>query len=150
MIVGDDAQRRQYRSILSFNTSGLPDDVVVKSVKLKVKTAEITGRDPFDKHGDLLVEVCAPSVGIALVVQLPDFQVERNCRRAGTFARQTRDGWYTAELDPAVVNLRGSTQFRLRFERDDDNNKMADYIEFFSGNAEDALRPNLVVYYETP
>ena len=68
----------------------------------------------------------------------------------GTFETQTRDGWYTAELDPAVVNLHGVTQFRLRFERDDDNNKTADYIEFFSGNAEDALRPNLVVEYDLP
>jgi hypothetical protein len=96
-----------------------------------------------------MVEVCTPSVGIALVVQLSDFEVERNCRKVGTFGMQVRDGWYTAELDPAVVNIFGITQFRLRFERDDDNNKTDDYTEFYSGNAENSLRPNLVVEYET-
>jgi exo-beta-1,3-glucanase (GH17 family) len=150
LIVGDDAQRRQYRSILSFNTSGLPDDVVVTSVELKVKTAEIVGSDPFEKHAHLLVDVCTPSVGIALIVQLPDFGVERNCRKVGLFGTRARDGWYTAELDPAVVNLQGMTQFRLRFEKDDDNDRTADYLEFFSGNAEDSLRPSLVIEYNLP
>lgn len=147
LIVGDDAERRQYRAILSFNTSGLPDDAVVSSVKLRVKTAEIVGWDPFARHGDLLVEACTPSVGLALVVQVSDFQVKRNCKSAGIFDTQTKDGWYTAELDPSIVHLDGITQLRLHFQKDDDNNKTADYIEFFSGNAEDALRPNLVVDY---
>lgn len=148
LIVGDDAERRQYRAVLSFNTSGLPEDVLVNSVELKLKLVQIVGRDPFEKHGKLLVEACSPSVGLMLVVQISDFQTERNCRVVGAFDPARRDGWYTAELDPAVVRTDGVSQFRLRFERDDDNHRSADYLEFYSGNAEDRLRPNLVVRYE--
>ena len=148
LIVGDDAERRQYRAILSFNTSGLPDDALVTAVKLRLNLKHVIGRDPFETHGSLLVETCSPSVGLMLVVQVSDFQTERNCRVAGVFDPAPRGGWYTADLDPAVVHTDGVSQFRLRFSKDDDNNRLADYIEFHSGNAEDPLRPNLVVRYE--
>lgn len=146
--VGDDAAGRQYRVILSFNTSGLPDDAVVTSVKLRIKTAAILDKNLFSRHGDLLVDFCGHPFGVALVVQAPDFQYDNDCVNAGIFDSTARGGWYTAELDPTTVDLLGVTQFRLRFRLGDDDNKFADTLEFYSGNAPNDLRPNLIVEYE--
>ena len=150
LVVGDDAQDRQYRSILSFNTSGLPDDAVITSVNLKIKTSNITGNNPFIKLGTLKVDSCTPHIGVALVVQVSDFQFDIDCDTVGVFESKPNSGWYTAELDPATINLQGMTQFRLRFQKGCNDNKTADAIEFYSGNSANEVRPNLVVYYEIP
>jgi len=83
-------------------------------------------------------------------VQVSDFQFDIDCDTVGIFEGGPSGGWYTAELDPATVNLDGVTQFRLRFQKDDDDNKTTDTLEFYSGNAANDVRPNLVVYYEIP
>jgi len=49
------------------------------------------------------------------------------------------------------INKMGTTQFRLRFKLDDDNDNVADYIRFFSGNYGIATdRPVLVIQYYVP
>jgi hypothetical protein len=45
------------------------------------------------------------------------------------------------------VNKTGLTQFRLYFSLDDNNNHVADFMQFFSGNAPIASRPVLSVIY---
>jgi hypothetical protein len=43
------------------------------------------------------------------------------------------------------------TQFRLRFAKDDNNNHVADYLIFYSGNATTAsARPTLIIKYRIP
>jgi hypothetical protein len=50
-----------------------------------------------------------------------------------------------------LVNLTGTTQFRLRFQLDDDDDMTADYLAFYAGNASsDADRPQLVITYYLP
>ena len=44
--VGDDASDRQYRSILHFDTSSLPDDAVITGVTLRIKRQSIIGHQP--------------------------------------------------------------------------------------------------------
>ena len=64
------------------------------------------------------------------------------------------NGWYWAWLDSSAfeyINLNGITQLRLRFQIDDDNDFVGDYIRFFSGDYADlALRPRLVIEYYVP
>ena len=51
----------------------------------------------------------------------------------------------------AFLNLTGVTQFRLRFQIDDNNNATADYLKFYSGNfATAAARPTLIIEYYVP
>ncbi|MGZ9234419.1 MAG: right-handed parallel beta-helix repeat-containing protein, partial [Anaerolineales bacterium] len=49
--VGDDQRDRQYRGILSFDTSSLPDNAIIVSAELKVKRQSVVGTDPFGTHG---------------------------------------------------------------------------------------------------
>ena len=55
--VGDDNQNRQYRAILHFDTSALPDNAVVTGVTLRIKKVQIIGATPFTTHGYLKVDM---------------------------------------------------------------------------------------------
>jgi len=72
---------------------------------------------------------------------------------AGMITNTPFNGWYWAWLDPSAIqyiNLNGITQIRLRFQIDDDDNQLNDYMHFYSGNYPDlALRPRLVIEYYT-
>jgi hypothetical protein len=62
-------------------------------------------------------------------------------------------GWYVSKLRQVAypyVNRRGITQFRLRFQTDDDNDAVADFLRFYSGNSTAANRPVLVIEYYVP
>ena len=50
-----------------------------------------------------------------------------------------------------LVSLTGHTQFRLRFDLDDDDDDVADYLSFYTGDAPTAAdRPELIVGYYIP
>lgn len=56
-------------------------------------------------------------------------------------------------LDPAYftyINKTGSTQMRLRFSKQDNGNKRANYVSFYSGNAGTSSRPKLIITYYIP
>lgn len=152
--VGDDASNRQYRSILHFDTSTLPDNAVVTSVVLRVKRLSIVGGNPFTTHGLLSVDLKAGAFHDYSVLERFDFHAVGTRGNVGRFIKTPADGWYRAPLRAAaypLVNLTGSTQLRLRFLSDDDNDSTADYLAFYSGNAGDpAVRPQLVVTYDLP
>ena len=63
-------------------------------------------------------------------------------------------GWYWTWLDSSAfqfINLTGNTQFRLRFQLDDNNDGRNDYMKFFSGDERVVEnRPQLSVEYHVP
>jgi hypothetical protein len=62
--------------------------------------------------------------------------------------------WYSANILStafARINKTGTTQFRLRFAKDDNDDGAADYMKFYSGNYLYAnYRPSLVIEYYLP
>lgn len=48
------------------------------------------------------------------------------------------------------VNKTGTTQFHLYFAKDDNDDNVADYMKFYSGNASAASRPQLIIEYYIP
>ena len=151
LTVGDDPSNRQYRGFLSFDTSDLPDNAVITSIKLKAKPESTMG-NPFYKHRRLKVDAC-PSFGTSVKLQETDFQAAKNCIDAGTFNDKPVHGWYIADLDSAAfsyINLSGMTQFRLRYNMGDNNDKRADYIKFYSGDADNENKPILALRYYIP
>jgi hypothetical protein len=151
--VGDYAADKQYRSILSFNTAGLSTDAVITKVTLKIKLQGLVGNDPFDTHGNLLVDIRKNVFGGNKDIQLGDFQAAASKKNAGTIPRTPVSGWHTKVLSSAVfpyINPHGLTQFRLRFQLDDNDDTNADYLKFYSGDADAASRPQLVIEYYVP
>jgi len=152
--LGDDGSNRQYRSLLYFDTSGLPDTAVIRSVTLKIKKAGVVGTDPWATFGYLLADMKKDTFGTA-ALQTTDFQAAASANGIGHFtAFASQPGWYHLVL-PAIyynyVNLTGVTQFRLRFTLDDNNNHIADYDTFYAGDAVTSTdRPLLSVEYSLP
>lgn len=148
--VGDDAANKQYRSILSFSTAVLPDNAVILSATLKVRYQGKAGTTPFTTHGKLLVDAMRGSFLNNAALQLGDFEAVATKAGAATIGSTPVAGWHTTLIPGTYVNRTGNTQLRLRFAKDDNNDRSADYVSFHSGNAVAASRPVLVIVYYTP
>jgi hypothetical protein len=154
--LGDDAANRQYRAILSFNTT-LPVGAVITSVTLQFKYAGKAGTSPFTTHGNLLADICTSAFKNSNALQLGDFNAKcaLNKYKAKVLAYTDSpvNDWYAQSLNPAdfsLINTVGVTQFRLRFGKDDNNEFGADFLKIFSGNADPANQPQLVIEYYVP
>ncbi len=151
--LGDDKANKQYRGILHFDTSALPDTAVITSVKLKIRKQGLVGTDPFITHGGLLVDIQKPYFGTTAGLVIGDFQATSGQSVIATFDATPVSNWYGAIMNSAgypYVNLSGTTQFRLRFTSDDNNDLDADYMKFYSGDASTANRPQLIIQYYIP
>jgi hypothetical protein len=153
-VVGDNSQNRQYRSILSFNTINLPDTAVILSATLKLKRQAVAGIDPMSTHGYLVLDIKKPYFGAASALGSDDFGAAAGLSSGGWMGKTPVGDIYTGVLAPQAfpfINKTGLTQLRLRFQIDDNNNNIADYIGFYSGNAITAsYRPVLQIVYYVP
>jgi hypothetical protein len=151
--LGDNAEDRQFRAVLDFTTSSLPDNAVIVSATLKIKKLSVTGTDPFSTHQNILVDISNGPFGLS-ALQVTDFQTPASMDAAGTIFNTPVDNWFSAALNEAAlqyVNRSGSTQFRLRFQIDDNDDLNADTIKFYSGNTTALdFRPSLQVEYYLP
>jgi hypothetical protein len=152
--LGDDAANKQYRAILHFNTASLPDTAVITKVTLQIKKQRLVGTSPFASLGGLRVDIRKPFFGSAAALQLGDFQATAGASAVATFgATPDLTNWYSAILNSAGrarINRTGTTQFRLRFALDDNNDHIADYMIFYSGNATLVNKPLLTIEYYVP
>jgi hypothetical protein len=154
--LGDGAGDRQYRSMLSFNTSGLPDNAVITSATVKIRpySTLIGNNNPFNWGQGLQVDICKGPFGGAASLQLGDFNFSSTaCKMStGTFGNSPVSGWYIFNIPNTAwtrINLAGQTQFRLRFYKDDNDDGTADYWRFFSGNST-IYKPVLIVKFSVP
>jgi CSLREA domain-containing protein len=150
--VGDDSQDRQYKSILSLNTSSLPDRAIITRVVIYVKKSSVTGSDPVNTHGRFFVDIRKPYFGSGRSLVVGDFSTSANLLKACTIGTvPTPDGWYSGTFLSSAfryVNKAGTTQLRLRFSRDDNDDRGADVLNLFSGSATIITdRPYVEVYY---
>ena len=144
--VGDDAANRQYRTILSFNTSSLPDNAIITKVTLKVKYAGRVGTNPFSTHGKLLVDIRRGLFSNNSALQIQDFQAKANRNNVGNVPNKLVNKWYTKTWTRGIlsyVNKKGITQIRLRFYKGDNGDSGADFLKLYSGNVGAASRHNL-------
>lgn len=151
--VGDNAEDKQFRTILDFNTSALPDNAIIFRATLKIKKLSVTGTDPFLTHQALLVDINSGPFG-ANALQVTDFQAPASLEAAAAIPNTPVDNWLSAALSEdafAFINKTGSTQFRLRFQIDDDDDLSADTLKLYSGDTATLdLRPALVIEYYLP
>lgn len=150
--LGDDAANRQYRAILHFDLN-LPADAVIVRAALRIKKQGLSGTNPFTTHGNILLDIRNGAFGNNPALQTSDFQAGASKNAAATLRNAPTDDWYAVSLPSAnlgFLNLNGTTQLRLRFSKDDNNDQGADFLRFYSGNAGAANRPQLIVTYYIP
>jgi uncharacterized repeat protein (TIGR02543 family) len=154
--LGDDATRKQYRGILSFNTGALlPDNAVITAVTLKVmKQNIIGGGNPVTTFQGFMVDIRNGFFGTN-ALQAGDFQAAASATY-GPFNTALVSGWYNINVTSGKAHINklatnsGLTQMRLRFKLDDNNNAIANILSLYSGNAPAASRPQLVITYTLP
>ncbi len=150
-ILGDDASNRQYRSILSFDTSALPDNAIIQSVTVRIKVIGTpVGTNPFNVLGKLWVDVRTGSFG-APALAVTDFQRPASASQAGFFKKKT-GGWYNAIIGPIgldKINTLGMTQFRVYFNLPTNADAKANTMSFFSGDSLTG-QPQLIIKYTLP
>jgi hypothetical protein len=152
--LGDTASDCQYRAILSFNTAFLPDNAIIQSAILKIdQSGTAVGTNPFTVLSSLKVDIKNGTFG-AYALELSDFNATATYARVASFSATPVGTWYSATL-PANgrnnINKTGITQFRLYFSTNSNNNGVADYMKFISGDyVNSRYRPQLVIIYSLP
>lgn len=153
--LGDDAANEQYRAVLSFNTAPIPDSATLAAATLKIRKFAQVGANPFGSLGNIIVDLKKGAFGTGPALENGDFQAAATKSGVAAITNSpSSTGWYTkalASTSLAYVNKAGITQLRLRFATDDNNNHVADYLKFYSGNYGTASsRPQLVIAYYVP
>jgi len=92
-------------------------------------------------------------IASAPALQTGDFQAAATAVQAASLTNAANNlDWSEGSLNAAglaAINKTGTTQLRVYFNLDDDNDRIADYMGYYSGdNATAANRPQLVVTYQ--
>jgi len=152
--IGDDALDRQYRTLLHFNTSRIPDNAHITKVTVQYKQHSTIGSDPYATHGVVWADIKDGFFSGNPGLVRSDFGAASSMNNAGLFSLYPSALAYpvyrtTLKSDALqYLNEAGSTQFRLRFGIDDDNDNTADYLKIFCGDMPVPFnRPNLRVWY---
>ena len=152
--VGDDNKNKQYKSVVSFDTSAIPDGATILSVTLRLRRGTLSGTNPFTTFGTCWVDVQSGSgFSGSTTLQTGDFQAAATAVQAASLTNAANNlDWSEGGLNAAglaAINKTGTTQLRVYFNLDDDNDRIADYIGYYSGdNSTSANRPQLVVTYQ--
>jgi uncharacterized repeat protein (TIGR01451 family) len=153
LYVGDGTLDRQYVSILSFNTASLPDNAVITKVTLQFKYAGKTGALPFNTLGKLIVDIRKGGFSNGVGLQLNDFKTPANVINALSYNSIKVNNWYSRTLASTnfrFINKSGTTQFRLHFAKDDNDNNRTDILKLYSGNNVPGIRPKLIIDFYVP
>jgi len=152
--VGDDNKDKQYKSVVSFDTSSIPDGATILSVTLRLLRGTLSGTSPFTTHGTCWVDV-QPGSGFSgsTTLQTGDFQAAATAVQSASLSNAASNGtWSTGSLNAAglaAIDKTGTTQLRVYFNLDDNDDTGNDYIGYDSGdNGTAANRPQLVVTYQ--
>jgi hypothetical protein len=151
--VGDDNKDKQYKAIVSFDTSSIPDGATIVSATLRLRRGTLSGTNPFTTHGTCWVDV-QPGTGFSssTTLQAGDFQAAATVVQAASLTNAANNGdWSTGSLNAAgfaAINKTGTTQLRVYFNLDDNDDTGNDYMGYYSGEAASANRPQLVVTYQ--
>ncbi|HUI89622.1 MAG TPA: PQQ-dependent sugar dehydrogenase [Anaerolineales bacterium] len=151
--IGDTADNRQTRAILSFQTASLPAHAVIDGATIRIRLDKISSPDPFSALGNLSADMTVPNFGANPALEAADFQASATQPGVATFNSVPTAGWYSAPISSgalSAINLSGNTQFRLAFDTPSNDDNTANYASFFSGNYGMSSRPQLVIQYHVP
>ncbi|MFL6192570.1 MAG: M14 family zinc carboxypeptidase, partial [Thermoanaerobaculia bacterium] len=151
--VGDDNKDKQYKAVVSFDTSSIPDGATILSATLRLRRGTLSGTSPFSTHGTCWVDVQTEGFSGSTTLTAGDFQVTATAVQATSLTNASANGsWSEGSLNAsglAAISKTGTTQLRVYFALDDNDDTGNDYIGYYSGdNTTSANRPQLVVTYQ--
>jgi hypothetical protein len=145
-----------YRTIVSFDTSFIPDDARVISATLELTRTTVNGQNPFDWAGDCLIDITSPHFGSepnlsaedwgapAAAVGVASFPEDPGANSPMVSTRFNIDGRMN-------INRYGTTQLRVYFTTQTNGDNNSDNLSFYSGNwpYDESYIPKLTVRYVT-
>ena len=152
--LGDWSALQGFRTILSFDTSALPDDCNVVSAIVEMTCGYENGTDPFTWAGQCLVDVTTPYLGTSVSLENYDWQAPANAVGVASFSAHPGIGNKMASSPfnsngLSNINKTGKTQIKVYFQNANNANTISDYLGFYAGESnEPAKRPKLTIYYE--
>ena len=151
--VGDDNKDKQYKAAVSFDTSSIPDGATIVSATLRLRRGTLSGTNPFTTHGTCWADVQTGGFSGSTALQTGDFQAAAAAVQAASLTNAASNGtWSEGSLNAAglaALDKTGTTQLRVYFNLDDNDDTSNDYIGYYSGdNGTSANRPQLVVTYQ--
>jgi serine protease AprX len=151
--VGDTDVDEQYKSLVSFDTSSIPDTATITSATLRLVRGTSSGTNPFTTHGSCVADIVTGGFGGSTAFAFGDWQAAATATSVATLSNPTANGSAsTGNLSAAglaAINKIGVTQLRLGFTLDDNDDLGYDYIGFYAGeNATAANRPQLTITYQ--
>ncbi len=151
--VGDATSDRQYKSVVSFDTSPIPDGATILSATLRLRRGTLSGTSPFTTHGTCRADVQTGGLSGSTALQTGDFEATATAVQAASLSNAASNGsWSEGSLNAAglaAISKTGTTQLRVYFNLDDNDDGGNDYIGYYSGeNSTAANRPQLVVTYQ--
>lgn len=151
--VGDLTNDRQYRSIVAFDTSAIPDTATITAATLTLVRGNLTGTNPFTTHGACQVDIRGGFFGTSSALANADFEAAATATAVGTLSNAASNGaTSTATLSAAglaAIDKTGTTQLKLYFVLDDNDDNGNDYIGYSGGEATNAAnRPKLTITYQ--
>ena len=149
---GDDNKDKQYKLIVSFDTSSIPDGATILSATVRLLRGTVSGTSPFTTHGTCWADVQTGGFSGSTTLQTGDFQAAATVSQAASLSNAASNGtWSEGSLNAAglaAISKTGTTQLRVWFNLDDNDDTGNDYIGYYSGEATAANRPQLVVTYQ--
>ena len=121
---------------------------------LRLRRGTVSGTNPFTTHGTAWVDVQNGGLSGSTTLQTGDFQaaataVQDDDPEQRRVERGLVGGQSSTPQARLAVNKTGTTQLRVYFNLDDNDDVRADYIGYYSGdNSTAANRPQLVVTYQ--
>ena len=155
LYLGNDASNRQYRTILHFDVSSLPDDIFISKVLLLIKKKGLVGTDPFTAQPNILVDIRSNAFGSfgpfpLKMLQKSDFQAPASKEAVGVIENKPLGEQYLAWLDSTAfpyLTQDDTIQLRLRFNTGDNSSPAPGYLVFYSGDSPQEDRPQLLIEY---
>jgi hypothetical protein len=150
--VGDTNADEQYKTLVSFDTSSIPDTATITSATLRLVRGTLSGTSPFSTHGSCVADIVTGGFGGSTAFAFADWQAAATATSVATMSNPTANGSAsTGNLNAAglaAINKIGTTQLRLTFTLDDNDDLGYDYIGFYSGeNTTTSNKPQLTVTY---
>jgi dienelactone hydrolase len=150
--VGDLTTDRSYRSVLSFDTSSIPDTATITAATVRLVRGTISGTNPFTILGTCQVDIRNGFFGTAVTLANADWEAAATATAVASLSNPTVNGAAsTGTLNAtglAAISKTGTTQLKLYFTTDDNDNNAYDYIGFYGGEAATAgNRPTLTITY---
>jgi len=153
--VGDTSSDQHVKGVVSFDTSGLPDNAVIVSAKLVLYRSSVLGTNPFATHNTAWLDVKTGAFNNFTLLEPGDFQALATSLGVSILSNPAVNGDFSHATFPnaglAAINKTGLTQLRLYFGKGDDDDAISDLLYFAAGeNANPDLRPRLFVEYLLP